>query len=31
VHSSLMVSAQNRMRCPDDDAAWTQTLPLSLG
>jgi hypothetical protein len=27
VHSSLMVSAQNRMRRPDDGVAWRQTPP----
>jgi hypothetical protein len=31
VHSLLMGSAQSRMRRLDDDAAWTQIPPLSLG
>jgi hypothetical protein len=31
VHSSLMGSAQSRMRRFGDDATWVQIPPLSLG
>jgi hypothetical protein len=31
VHSSPMVSAQNRMRRPGDGVAWTQTPPPEPG